>query len=219
MSAEPPERGGRGAQSRPPSWRPRSPQRDVAPHPAKAMAPLRLPKRAGAALAPAGQVFEETADDIAEDAQISSAPRPLVSASPDTTAGSSSRTSAAGSRSSPEDARTTVILQRIPDTLDADTVRTVLGAMDLADAVDALAVPMRSTRPRRNASYAFVNFTTPEDAERCIRQCTGRPFGNADPTRVCVAEYAHTQGAAHVLSRAEGRAQRSSRGKRGGETV
>lgn len=58
------------------------------------------------------------------------------------------------------------MLQRIPDTLDADAVRVVLGTLGLADAVDAVYVPTRNTRPHRNASYAFVNFVTPEDAER-----------------------------------------------------
>jgi len=53
----------------------------------------------------------------------------------------------------------------------------------------------------RNLRYAFVNFSSPSGAVRCINVCTGKPFGSATSGLVCVAQFAREQGAAFVLYR------------------
>mmetsp|Transcript_22977 Transcript_22977/g.64545 ORF Transcript_22977/g.64545 Transcript_22977/m.64545 type:complete len:193 (-) Transcript_22977:218-796(-) len=129
----------------------------------------------------AGQVFEEEGlDDEAECSATSGAPPRLTP----------------GQAPTAQERRTTVILQRIAYDLDEAGVGRVLEERGLG-AYDAIHVP-RSRRHHTNLAYAFVNFSAPEDAVRCISLCTGRPFGESDPPKHCVAEFSFRQGADFV---------------------
>lgn len=90
--------------------------------------------------------------------------------------------------------RTKVMLQRIPPTLDSNSVRAYLDKMGYQGRYDTIHVPM-NRGSKLSMRYAFVNFHRPEDAAHCIRSCTGRPFGDsADDSFVCNADYARSQG-------------------------
>lgn len=112
--------------------------------------------------------------------------------------------------------RTTVMLQRIPPTLNSDSVRRVLDDLGFEGRYDAVHVdvPM-NRRSTLNMRYAFVNFCTPEDAAICISTCMGRPFGSqesdGDSSFICNADYAHRQvttyGAEHEYTGKEVRAE------------
>lgn len=219
-------------------------------------------------LAPAGNVFDDTEEDIVEDACVGAfvsyggvAPRSVGQAPhcapacdgppphppppPDavppprwavpvgaegqegSSSGSGSgiagsyHTSAAApstlTSTAQEEWRTTIMLQRIPNTYTELDVRRTLGELGFAGLYDAVYVPMKNGETGRNVTYAFVNFLRPADAVSCIRTCTGRPFGSdassADAGRVCIAEYSNRQGAAYTSSRASARAQRSKKTK------
>mmetsp|Transcript_110693 Transcript_110693/g.309347 ORF Transcript_110693/g.309347 Transcript_110693/m.309347 type:complete len:270 (-) Transcript_110693:33-842(-) len=103
-------------------------------------------------------------------------------------------------RPGPDEDRTTVMLQRIAYDLDEDAVRHVLSRLGFEEEADAVYVP-RSTKKNVNLGYAFVNFTRPEDAAACIRECSGRTFGNSGPARTCSAAYSRAQGLGYVAKR------------------
>jgi len=111
------------------------------------------------------------------------------------------------------DDRTTVILQKIPETLDGEGMKRALDALGFSSRYDAVYVPMKDPPNGRNLGYGFVNFVGPSDAAACIRTCTGKPFGDASPRRVCVAAYAKNQGAM-TSARAEARARKERKAKR-----
>lgn len=228
----------------------------------KARAPA-LPDRVASLgpLSPAGRVFEDSADDIVQEASIgvrtppgvlADASSPSDSSAPAESSGDavSCRVSAEaerapaatmvpeprwqehrqrgvggtasgystgsrgeslacpedpGDRAPPEacEGRTTVILQCIPQRLDGNGVRSVLDELGFSGMYDAVYVPMKDPPNGRNLSYAFVNFVSPEGAKACIRDCTGRPFGDAETSRICAASYSRCQGLAYTSTRAE----------------
>lgn len=104
---------------------------------------------------------------------------------------------------------TTVMLQRIPESLDRVAVMRVLDDMGYRGRYDACHVPRRSSK-KISLGYAFVNFLSPEDAADCISNCSGRPFGGLSD-RQCVVAYSHEQGAPHMRLLASMRSQKRRR--------
>mmetsp|Transcript_47534 Transcript_47534/g.133813 ORF Transcript_47534/g.133813 Transcript_47534/m.133813 type:complete len:239 (+) Transcript_47534:126-842(+) len=118
---------------------------------------------------------------------------------------STSRTGTDDTGPVPPDGRTTVMLQRIPESFGEEAVRRTLDGLGYHGRYDAVYVPMKHSARSRSMRYAFVNFLIPEDAAECIRCCVGRPFGEAAPGEaelMCNADYANMQGREVVLAQA-----------------
>eukprot|EP00429_Kryptoperidinium_foliaceum_P015230 CAMPEP_0176042468 /NCGR_PEP_ID=MMETSP0120_2-20121206/21072_1 /TAXON_ID=160619 /ORGANISM="Kryptoperidinium foliaceum, Strain CCMP 1326" /LENGTH=208 /DNA_ID=CAMNT_0017375877 /DNA_START=126 /DNA_END=752 /DNA_ORIENTATION=+ len=96
--------------------------------------------------------------------------------------------------------QTTVMLQRISYDLDEDGVRCILDLRGSLGAYDAVHVP-RNIRKNTNLGYAFVNFIDGHQAAACARECSGRPFGNGQPARMCTVAYSAKQGRNFVEER------------------
>jgi len=109
------------------------------------------------------------------------------------------------------DQPTTIMLQRIPDTMTENDVRRTLDELGFQGRYDAVYVPMKMAPRNRNLSYAFVNFLDAHDVVACFERCAGKPFGNADSTRLCRINYAYIQGAEYTRSRPD---ERLAKGRR-----
>jgi len=108
-----------------------------------------------------------------------------------------------------------VMLQRIPETLGPEAVRWVLDSLGFAGSYDTVHVPLKRGLSL-SLRYAFVNFRSPEDAARCIRMCTGKPFGDTDAGLICTADYSRRQ-AAELRATPAADAGSKSRGKARGK--
>lgn len=110
-----------------------------------------------------------------------------------------------------DESRTTVMLQRIPPTLNTESVQRTLDSMGYAGRYDAVNVPM-NRGSNLSMRYAFVNFVSPADAARCIRVFTGKHFHQPDgSTWICNAEYARSQGAEAAKAKGLGPRDRGAR--------
>lgn len=101
----------------------------------------------------------------------------------------------------PDSTPTTVMIRHIACRYTERDVMMILDAEGLAGTYDFIHMPSASHSKRGNRGYAFVNFESPDFAEKCKMIFSGQKFGGSDTHKLCEVTVAHVQGAANLRKR------------------
>ena len=85
----------------------------------------------------------------------------------------------------PDSTPTTVMIRHIACRYTERDVMMILDAEGLAGTYDFIHIPSVSHSKRSNRGYAFVNFESPDFAEKCKVIFSGQKFGSSDTRKLC----------------------------------